>query len=107
MRAPEETITADEARKAARQYADAEGSGWIGTTSKNRTPGEYWGLVEAIWNHVLNIPREHRKRKYARDLLTVALRAYDLRMESRHRSEMRRIESYRQAASPQLREGER
>ena len=101
MKAPEGTITADAARKAARRYADAEGSGWLGFTSKDRSRGEYCGLVDVMFNHVLKIPVEHRKRKYARDLLTEALRAYDLRMTSRYRSQLRRW------GLPDKREGQR
>ena len=107
MKAPEGTITADEARKAARRYADAEGSGWEGVTSDRRTPGEYWNLVDDLWGHVLHIPREHRKRKYARALLAVALRSYDLRMESRYRSSLRRNEAMRLAIGAIKRESGR
>lgn len=94
MKAPEGTVSIEEARKLARRYADAEGSGWLGIT---RTKGERMGLADALAKY-LGLPWEHRRRKYYRQTMDAALAAYDLRMESRSRSQQRRWESYRESA---------
>lgn len=85
MKPPEGTPSTTDVRTAASRYADGEGEGWLGRWP-SYSPGERLALKDALASQS-GLPREHRQRRYYRELMTVALHAYDLRMEARQRSQ--------------------
>ena len=88
MKAPESTPSTTDVRKAARRYADGEADATV-TSWPSYTPGERNGLRSMLMDFI-GLPREHRNRRYFKDLMEVAMTAYDLRMEARQRSRLRR-----------------